>query len=773
MADLIITDLSGQSELLTGYKNLKRTLRVNGITSLSFLLFKTDNNSHSYDLVEDQAILEYEGQKYRIKKILKRVAFNTLEKQVEAYHIMYDLADNRIYDKTSGVKTIQQALDFALAGSPFSYNIIEAFSPMDLGEFGDANSINLLNIICESYGVEIQEDNYQLNIRKQIGVDAGVQIRRGYNLKELSFLSETNNLSTFIRGYGKKREGTDILSGTKIAAGSREGEYLFDEELVCDYTVDVGATFSFSFTGTGFNFETILNFLGGEWEFIVDGKENKRISTFSEEMTTQTIEVFRGLEHGNHTVIARFMGEDSSNPYTEVGGVPRVYLKNGNIIGIYRAMQPEEIYPVYVEYTSPNAAVYGIKHAEPLRDDNITSNEELLNRLKKVLIDTPEITITVSFADMKKAGYSLDTIGKGDVVHIIDEMMGIEYTSRVMEAVDYPDINNKTGITVTLANHKKGISNYFQAEYDQIKKSLRTIVDNKGVVRYDVLPEAMKRSTEALQNAQTELQFPESGGIHAVDPNNPNNLTVFRSTGIGISRDGGQNFQNAITANGFNLEIGAIGELSANNVDVSGVILAINSEGSTMIDGGKIALGSNSEFTQLDLDVNTANSNASTALSNAQSAYGLASSANSVANSANNTVNLWKYPNTTYINGGNIFTGTVTANHMNVSNLSAISANLGTVTAGNISSSTTIDVGTDLKVGNNVYLGAGYNGMKSIVLNSLARINSSTNNGMSISSNHTEVFGGDITLGSSGHGSVYVKQFLDVQAGHNIVAKFG
>jgi phage minor structural protein len=46
----------------------------------------------------------------------------------------------------------------------------------------------------------------------------------------------------------------------------------------------------------------------------------------------------------------------------------------------------------------------------------------------------------------------------------------------------------------------------------------------------------------------------------------------------------------------------------------------------------------------------------------------------------------------------------ITSNHINVSNLSAISANLGTVTAGSLKADTIIDVGTDLSVGNNVNL---------------------------------------------------------------------
>ena len=46
---------------------------------------------------------------------------------------------------------------------------------------------------------------------------------------------------------------------------------------------------------------------------------------------------------------------------------------------------------------------------------------------------------------------------------------------------------------------------------------------------------------------------------------------------------------------------------------------------------------------------------------------------------ATNQLTLWKYPNSTYIDGGKIFTNSITANQIQVDNLSAISANLGTL----------------------------------------------------------------------------------------------
>lgn len=57
-------------------------------------------------------------------------------------------------------------------------------------------------------------------------------------------------------------------------------------------------------------------------------------------------------------------------------------------------------------------------------------------------------------------------------------------------------------------------------------------------------------------------------------------------------------------------------------------------------------------------------------------------SAKNAADAAATQLTLWKYPNTTEIDGGKIRTNTVTANQINVANLSSISANLGTIKVG-------------------------------------------------------------------------------------------
>lgn len=56
--------------------------------------------------------------------------------------------------------------------------------------------------------------------------------------------------------------------------------------------------------------------------------------------------------------------------------------------------------------------------------------------------------------------------------------------------------------------------------------------------------------------------------------------------------------------------------------------------------------------------------------------------AKNAADAANGQVVLWKYPNSTYIDGGKIYANSVTANQISVANLSAISSDLGTIKVG-------------------------------------------------------------------------------------------
>lgn len=77
------------------------------------------------------------------------------------------------------------------------------------------------------------------------------------------------------------------------------------------------------------------------------------------------------------------------------------------------------------------------------------------------------------------------------------------------------------------------------------------------------------------------------------------------------------------------------------------------------------------------------------------------------------------------ITGDKIIAGAITAEKIDVDELSAISADLGTITAGSITTNAEINVGTDATIGNNLYLGeSDYTGSKGIIFSNDSGISS-------------------------------------------------
>lgn len=92
------------------------------------------------------------------------------------------------------------------------------------------------------------------------------------------------------------------------------------------------------------------------------------------------------------------------------------------------------------------------------------------------------------------------------------------------------------------------------------------------------------------------------------------------------------------------------------------------------------------------------------------------------------------------LNANVIIANTITADKMNVSQLSAIAADLGTITAGSITTNANINVGTDARIGNILYLKeTDSSGTKGVIFD--------TNTGTSA---EIEVLSGDMAIRSDG-----------------------
>ncbi|WP_078548633.1 phage tail protein [Litchfieldia alkalitelluris] len=241
---MIITDLSGLSERLTDYKSIERVKRVNGEDSLSFLLLKTERNAHSFDMVQDECVIEYDDNTYRIKHIEQRLIGDTPVKQIQADHAFFDIIDTYQYTKLSdGAKSIQEALSHALANTPYTHSVVDVFSSVTFSNFGDDNALSLFKTILERYQAEYKLVGNDIRIHKKIGVETDFQFRYKHNIKTFSKTIDTSGLSTYIKGYGKQNDdGTyaataEYTSPMADVYGVRHAKPVYDERFTNSSTL--------------------------------------------------------------------------------------------------------------------------------------------------------------------------------------------------------------------------------------------------------------------------------------------------------------------------------------------------------------------------------------------------------------------------------------------------------------------------------------------------------------------------------------------------------
>ncbi|PFB88883.1 hypothetical protein CN283_11350 [Bacillus thuringiensis] len=216
---------------------------------------------------------------------------------------------------------------------------------------------------------------------------------------------------------------------------------------------------------------------------------------------------------------------------------------------------------LFAVYTSPNATKFGLRHANPVRDERFTVYENLLEEMKKRLNDKPNVTIELEITDLKKLGFNYDVISLGDSGFVIHEVLNIDYEARIIEYVDYPFEQTKNS-SVVIGNLKKSTSSFvsdLQADNESIKGELSGVKSDVDELLQGIpdklLSESIRRATKAINDSMTELEYPENGGIIARSKVNPNFIVRLTSGGIGVSVDGGKTYKTAMTGEGLVAEL--------------------------------------------------------------------------------------------------------------------------------------------------------------------------------------------------------------------------
>lgn len=220
------------------------------------------------------------------------------------------------------------------------------------------------------------------------------------------------------------------------------------------------------------------------------------------------------------------------------------------------------------EYTSPLAAIIGIREGPPIMNANITKQETMDKKLKEAVESSVNISFTADIYDMSRHGYRFQHAELGDKVFLVDERIGLDTEIRVVK-IDR-EINNEGYVTnVEITFGSANLADNYSSNLSTAAKDIQDLIEGRKKLKFDALDVISQSMVKKILNTSSELAF-DSNGIHAVEKNNPNNQMTLNSSGLMLSIDAGNTARTAITAEGIIADAITAGSIWTENVNVIG-----------------------------------------------------------------------------------------------------------------------------------------------------------------------------------------------------------
>jgi len=195
----------------------KQAFTTNGLAVLdeciSAVISNGLNDDYSLELIypvasykakyfEELNVIKADGQLFRIYKV-ERSQNNSLTVKVWARHIFYDLAFFFVESAKVVNANMKEAIEMTIppeAQTIFSITAPEGVvAPFTAKE---VNSVDAFFRLIETYGGELERDNFNITVKDKTGSDNGVTIRYGKNIKGLTLTLDTADIATRVYPVG-------------------------------------------------------------------------------------------------------------------------------------------------------------------------------------------------------------------------------------------------------------------------------------------------------------------------------------------------------------------------------------------------------------------------------------------------------------------------------------------------------------------------------------------------------------------------------------------
>ena len=371
-----------------------------------------------------------------------------------------------------------------------------------------------------------------------------------------------------------KRKATKHKQYIEVTAKEEQFDYLETHRVYENVTGSrTGVDFlNLIFDGTPYSYTLLEGVYAKEWENAGDGQSRfdmflnwlKRYGfEFQYEPTSKTFKLGERISRRPAYYISKKLNandisfeEDATNFYTYAKG----YFDYDGEDNIHAANQIRE-YPK--GKTSPMIELFGIREAPPVTDGRVTDKELMDDKLEKQVERSLKMSIELDFVTFGH-NYPFAQPEIGDEIPVIDETINFNRVLRIQEIKTTRDAHHKVIKQTIVVGDPRRENRYKKAQSGAVS-AINDLMAGRTKIKESVLPAAIKESTKMLMDTASELSFSEQG-IMAVDKDNPNYVTLLNSSGLGVSKDGGQTFHNAITRGQINADLITVGSINADYI---------------------------------------------------------------------------------------------------------------------------------------------------------------------------------------------------------------
>ena len=487
MYQIIVQDRQGtRGEILIDFDpaSFKYEYEINNERAISFTAYKTNVNADVFNMLQNEAIVSWKGQKYVIKQTQIKSDNTTLTVEVTAKHIFMEFQNHYILkdleneemnseeseneDKPS--YTLEQYLQFGFNGNKlgFTYQIVGDFNNrVIIDELGNQNGMEYLTNGAELFDYIYFADNKKIYIYSpdKFYKMAEEVIRYKYNTDEVSASVTTTDLKTYIRGYGKKKTKAE----TKNYSPIKTPQMTFNGNFIKKgtwRTENKGDSYEREFDCKWGNETLVYNLKKGEggglWDVYLDNEYVDTFECFSRTATTERIVIMKNLKKGKHTFKAVFKGGIKTINYKDKKPIGYVGTEKQNILNLTAVLKGDDLYHHKSEYKSPNYKVFGHAEAPTVFDDNVLDKQELTEKLKSEIQDEPTVELSTNYLGFEQ-------IKENNIVHFVHEPLGYNTDLKVVKITEpHPLVNEP--VEVEFSNAREDIISIQQKINRKIKQ---------------------------------------------------------------------------------------------------------------------------------------------------------------------------------------------------------------------------------------------------------------------------------------------------------------